>query len=186
MLATWVINPLIMYPVYSMTYEFGRFLLAREPHPLDFELSFAWLADGFSHVWEPLILGSLMLGLLTNHWFIASLLVLVSVMAAGRSRQVYEATVLHSIGTRMAVIRRSLHMEYVLLAVITSTLAVLLGAAIAMPLLKRMSSASISALGTTGIIRARATWISGLLVCTTCVVIRSCSALLSHSGQHQG
>ena len=66
---------------------------------------------------------------------LASLLVLVSVMAAGRSRQVYDATVLHALGTRMSVIRRSLHLEYVLLAVITSTLAVLLGAMIAMPLL---------------------------------------------------
>jgi len=66
---------------------------------------------------------------------LASLLVLVSVMAAGRSRQIYHATVLHSLGTRMDVIRRSLHLEYVLLAVITSSFAVLLGAAIAMPLL---------------------------------------------------
>jgi len=66
---------------------------------------------------------------------LASLLVLVSVMAAGRSRQVYHATVLHSLGTRMDVIRRSLHLEYVLLAAITSSFAVLLGAAIAIPLL---------------------------------------------------
>jgi len=64
------------------------------------------------------------------------LLVLVSVMAAGRSRQVYHATVLHSLGTRMDVIRRSLHLEYLLLALVTSTFAVLLGAAIAMPLLE--------------------------------------------------
>jgi putative ABC transport system permease protein len=66
---------------------------------------------------------------------LASLLVLISVMAAGRSRQIYHATVLHSLGTRMDVIRRSLHLEYVLLAVITSSFAVVLGAAIAMPLL---------------------------------------------------
>ena len=75
------------------------------------------------------------LGVIAGVSLLASLLVLVSVMAAGRSRQVYEATVLHSIGTRMAVIRRSLQMEFVLLGVITSALAVLLGAAIAMPLL---------------------------------------------------
>ena len=75
------------------------------------------------------------LGVLAGVSLLASLLVLTSVMAAGRSRQVYEATVLHSLGTRMAAIRRSLHLEYVLLAVITSTLAVLLGAMIAMPLL---------------------------------------------------
>lgn len=65
----------------------------------------------------------------------ASLLVLVSVMAAGRTRQIYDATVLHSLGTRLAVIRRSLRMEYVLLAFITSVFSVALGSAIALPLL---------------------------------------------------
>jgi putative ABC transport system permease protein len=56
-------------------------------------------------------------------------------MAAGRTRQIYDATVLHSLGTRLAVIKRSLHMEYLLLAFITSLFAVLLGSAIALPLL---------------------------------------------------
>jgi putative ABC transport system permease protein len=66
---------------------------------------------------------------------LASVLVLISVMAAGRSRQIYDATVLHSLGTRMSVIRRSLQLEYVLLALITTTFAVMLGSAIALPLL---------------------------------------------------
>jgi putative ABC transport system permease protein len=66
----------------------------------------------------------------------ASLLVLVSVMAAGRSRQVYDATVLSTLGARMSVIRRSLRFEYLLLALITSSFAVLLGSAIALPLLQ--------------------------------------------------
>lgn len=73
----------------------------------------------------------------------ASLLVLISVMAAGRSRQVYDATILHSLGVRLASIRRSLQLEYLLLALITSVFAVLLGAAIALPLLQlRMKLAS--------------------------------------------
>jgi len=65
----------------------------------------------------------------------ASLFVLISVMAAGRARQVYDATVLHSLGTRLAVIRRSLHLEYLLLAVVTSLFAIALGSAIALALL---------------------------------------------------
>jgi putative ABC transport system permease protein len=65
----------------------------------------------------------------------ASLLVLISVMAAGRTRQIYDATILHSLGTKLSVIKQSLHMEYLLLALITSTFAVLLGSAIALPLL---------------------------------------------------
>ena len=76
------------------------------------------------------------LGVVAVVSLLASVLVLISVMAAGRSRQIYDATVLHALGTRMAVIRRSLHLEYVLLALITTLFAVMLGAAIALPLLK--------------------------------------------------
>ena len=65
----------------------------------------------------------------------ASLLVLVSVLAAGRSRQVYDATVLSTLGARMSVIRHSLRLEYLLLALLTSAFAILLGSAIALPLL---------------------------------------------------
>lgn len=67
---------------------------------------------------------------------LASLLVLISVMAAGRSRQIYDATILHSLGVRLASIRRSLRLEYLLLAMIASVFAVLLGSAIALPLLQ--------------------------------------------------
>lgn len=66
----------------------------------------------------------------------ASLLVLVSVMAAGRTRQIYEATVLHAVGARFAMIRRGLQLEYLLLAVVTSLFAIALGAAIALPLMR--------------------------------------------------
>jgi putative ABC transport system permease protein len=67
---------------------------------------------------------------------LASLLVLISVMAAGRSRQIYDATILHSLGVRLTSIKRSLQLEYLLLALIASVFAVLLGAAIALPLLQ--------------------------------------------------
>ena len=66
----------------------------------------------------------------------ASLLVLISVMAAGRTRQIYDATILNALGTRLSLIRRSLQLEYLLLALITSLFAVLLGSAIALPLLQ--------------------------------------------------
>jgi putative ABC transport system permease protein len=66
----------------------------------------------------------------------ASLLVLISVMAAGRTRQIYDATILNALGTRLSLIKRSLHLEYLLLALITSLFAILLGSAIALPLLQ--------------------------------------------------
>jgi len=64
-----------------------------------------------------------------------SLLVLTGVMASSRTRQVYHATILHSIGARLAVIRQSLNMEYLLLALVTSLFAIVLGIAIAVPVL---------------------------------------------------
>ena len=75
------------------------------------------------------------LGVVVAISFVASLLVLGSVIAAGRARQVYEATLLHSLGTRLAVIRASLQLEFVLLAAVTSLFAIAGGAALALPLL---------------------------------------------------
>lgn len=66
---------------------------------------------------------------------IASALVLVSVIVAGRARQLYTSTILRSLGTRLTVIRRSLQLEYLFLALVTSSFAIALGAAIALPLL---------------------------------------------------
>jgi putative ABC transport system permease protein len=64
-----------------------------------------------------------------------SLLVLTGVMATSRARQIYDATILHSLGARLSVIRHALLLEYLLLAAITSVFASVLGSAIAAPLL---------------------------------------------------
>lgn len=68
------------------------------------------------------------IGLVT---LVASLLVLISVIAANRMRQVYLATLLHTLGTRIGVIRFSLHLEYFLLAVLTTLFATIAGSALA-------------------------------------------------------
>ena len=60
--STWVINPLIIGPAYYLAYEVGRTLLRRTPRPFEFELSYAWLIDGFVAVWQPLLLGCVLLG----------------------------------------------------------------------------------------------------------------------------
>lgn len=65
-----------------------------------------------------------------------SLLVLASVMSAGRRQQIYDASVLHAIGTRMSVIMSAIRQEYSLLASITSVFAMLLGSTIALFLLE--------------------------------------------------
>lgn len=65
----------------------------------------------------------------------ASLLVLVSVIAASRARQIYLATLLHTLGARVEVIRRSLHLEYLLLALLTTVFASAVEGLLAMLLL---------------------------------------------------
>jgi len=66
---------------------------------------------------------------------LVSLLVLASAMAASRARQVYEASVLHVLGARLAAVRRSLQLEYLLIALLTSAFAVAAGSGLALALL---------------------------------------------------
>jgi putative ABC transport system permease protein len=66
----------------------------------------------------------------------ASLLVLASVVAASRARQVYEASVMHTLGARLASLRRVLRWEYALLAAVTASFAMAIGSALALALLR--------------------------------------------------
>jgi len=66
----------------------------------------------------------------------ASLLVLASVVAASRSRQVFEATVMHALGARHSLLRRVLWWEYLVLAAITAGFAWLAGSVWATVLLR--------------------------------------------------
>lgn len=66
----------------------------------------------------------------------ASLLVLGSVVAASRSRQVFDATVMHAMGARQSLLKRVLLWEYALLAAVTSLFAIAAGSALATGLLR--------------------------------------------------
>lgn len=65
----------------------------------------------------------------------ASILVMTSVVAVNRQRQVYEASVMNALGTRMSVVLKSVVFEYALLAVVLSVFAWFLGSALAQALL---------------------------------------------------
>lgn len=66
----------------------------------------------------------------------ASLLVLASVVAASRARHVYEASVMHALGARHASLRRVLRWEYLLLALVTGSFALVLGSALGTALMR--------------------------------------------------
>jgi uncharacterized protein len=61
-LATFVSNPLTMGPIYYFTYKVGADLLSVEPEPFSFEFSIDWITDTFVSIWQPMLLGSVLVG----------------------------------------------------------------------------------------------------------------------------
>ena len=61
-LTTIVVNPLTVGPLFYFAYRVGAALLSIEPGPFSFELSINWLTETFGSVWQPLLLGSILLG----------------------------------------------------------------------------------------------------------------------------
>ena len=84
----------------------------------------------------------------------ASLLVLASVVAASRSRQIYDATVMHALGARHALLRAVLLWEYTLLAVLTAGLGVVVGSLMATGLMQWRLDMSPAGLWWTGVLTA--------------------------------
>ena len=63
-LTTFVSNPLTIGPMFYFSYVTGAKLLGIEPGPFSIELSLDWLSNTFLSIWQPLLLGCLLIGLL--------------------------------------------------------------------------------------------------------------------------
>jgi len=61
-LATLFNNPVTMYPLFYLAYRIGTELLGVPPQPFDMELSIEWLTAGLGRLWQPLLLGCLIMG----------------------------------------------------------------------------------------------------------------------------
>lgn len=59
---TLVSNPLTMGPMYFFAYRIGAYLLGIEPGPFHVEMSIDWLTHTLIPIWQPMMLGSLLLG----------------------------------------------------------------------------------------------------------------------------
>lgn len=59
---TFASNPLTIGPMFFFAYRLGQKLLDLEPRPFRFELSLEWLSGQFLTMWQPLLLGCLILG----------------------------------------------------------------------------------------------------------------------------
>jgi uncharacterized protein (DUF2062 family) len=60
----WVTNPVTIPPAFYFAYLVGARLLGRAPRLVHFELTFDSLARNLGSIWEPLLLGCLICGLL--------------------------------------------------------------------------------------------------------------------------
>jgi hypothetical protein len=60
--AVWASNPVTMGPMFYLAFKAGTLLLQQPPRPFHFELSIDWLLSSFVYYWQPLLLGSVLLG----------------------------------------------------------------------------------------------------------------------------
>lgn len=102
----------------------------------------------------------------------ASILVMASVVAVSRQRQVYEASVMHAIGTRMSLILRSVVFEYGLLALVLTLFATVTGSVVAWIILTFWLKLTVGGV-----------WVIGLLVaaCTSSLCLLAGAAWLIRS-----
>lgn len=61
----WFTNPITIPPTYYFTYKVGVWVLGRHPKDVTFELSYEWLATTLNEVWQPFLLGCLIIGIIS-------------------------------------------------------------------------------------------------------------------------
>lgn len=61
-LATFVSNPLTMWWMYYFCYRVGAGLLSMDASGFEFELSLDWVTSTFVSIWQPMLLGSVLVG----------------------------------------------------------------------------------------------------------------------------
>jgi uncharacterized protein (DUF2062 family) len=57
----WTTNPLTMPPLFYSAYRLGALLMGQSAQPWHFELSMTWLTGELQSIWQPFLLGSLVI-----------------------------------------------------------------------------------------------------------------------------
>ncbi|ANB01076.1 DUF2062 domain-containing protein [Ectothiorhodospira sp. BSL-9] len=60
-LLVWITNPLTMAPIFLTAYTMGRYLMGEPARGFSFELSLSWFTGELLLIWQPLLLGSLLM-----------------------------------------------------------------------------------------------------------------------------
>lgn len=62
----WISNPLTIGPIFFFTYKIGTWLLGTPVVSFEIELSWQWLSTELASIWAPLLVGSLLTGLMSG------------------------------------------------------------------------------------------------------------------------
>ncbi len=60
-----ITNPITIPPMFYFAYKFGSWLLGMQPEPVDMDISWEWFATTLGQIWQPMLFGCLLLGLLS-------------------------------------------------------------------------------------------------------------------------
>lgn len=58
----WVSNPITMPPMFYSAFKLGQWVLDEAPGEFNFELSLDWLRTELTDIWQPFLLGCLLMG----------------------------------------------------------------------------------------------------------------------------
>ncbi len=61
-LAVWLTNPVTFYPIFFAAYKTGSFILNLHPQPVHFAMTWEWVNHTLVEIWQPLLLGCVILG----------------------------------------------------------------------------------------------------------------------------
>lgn len=62
----WITNPITMPPMFYFAYKVGTWILGQPPKDTDFELTMEWITQSIDEIWQPLLLGSLIVGVICS------------------------------------------------------------------------------------------------------------------------
>ena len=62
----WISNPITMPGMMYVGYLFGNYILGLDPVYEEFKLSSDWIFSAFGNIWEPLLVGTLIIGIVSS------------------------------------------------------------------------------------------------------------------------
>tara|TARA_B100001996_G_C18541937_1_gene547244 strand:+ start:27 stop:536 length:510 start_codon:yes stop_codon:yes gene_type:complete len=62
----WISNPITMAPMMYFAYLFGNSVLSLNPIYSEFKLNSEWIMNALSNIWEPLLIGTLIIGIASS------------------------------------------------------------------------------------------------------------------------